>query len=176
MIKPHNRTLFNKYLKKSRIIKENKVVIPCAHVAPFINKHCICLGDSFGNATTSSASGIDNILDTSKLLAESLKNNNLKLFQKEWGKKYLNDYNKFLTSKLDTFNNGNLMKFIKRYPTRTDISQMFKKYPEKFVQILDGNTKFTLPKEIKNKFPLHQKIFQFYYYVFIKIKYQLSKL
>ncbi len=159
LISPPENTLYKKLISQPRIIKMNHVVIPISPVMPLAYKNYAFLGDSFGNATSTSGEGIRPILDSAEMLADAIKNDNLKQYEKEWKKRYLNIYIKHLASK------SNQKDKIK---TLGPLS----KYPELFTKILK-NEPFELPKEIKKQIPKSVIARQIYNYLRLKAKYAL---
>jgi len=176
LIKPPEKTLYNKYITNPVIDKISEVVIPCTPTPPLIRRMYVCLGDSFGNAYTSSACGIQPIMESSLLLAEAIKKKNLKIFQNQWKSIYLSNYNKFLTSKLDTYHNGKILKLIKNYPTRTKVFKLMRDYPHIFLKICKSDDSIDFPSSLKREFPRHQKLFQFIYWIFLNLKYKSMEL
>ena len=165
------KTLLKKHILKPNIEFQCKVIGPCTPVFPLTTKNYAFLGDSFGNATTSSAEGIKPILDSSKILAQSIRQNNLNLYKKRWMKKYMPFYFPALVSRLDRYNNHPLIKRIKNYPKNLEMIKGLSKYPKVFAKILNCERHIILPKEIKKLYPKHQKLWQFYHYISLKFKY-----
>ncbi|MBD3249293.1 FAD-dependent oxidoreductase [Candidatus Woesearchaeota archaeon] len=169
------KTLCRNLIKNPKIEKTFNVAIPCAHIPPLITKNIVCLGDSFGNAYTSSACGIKPIIESSALLTKAIEENDLGLFQKKWEARFLNNYNKFLASRMDRYHNNKLIKAIKNYPKVTDVIRIMSKYPESFLSIFDNEDYFEMPEEIKQKFPFHQKLFLAINWALIKLDYRLNR-
>jgi flavin-dependent dehydrogenase len=161
----------NKALNNIEIIKEFRAVIPSSPRFPLYYKKKIAfLGDSFGNAPTSSAYGSEAILETSKILSCCIINNNMHMYEKMWKKKYLDSYIKYLIVKYDMFTNSKFIKKIKNYPDNYSFFNIFKKYPEQVIKYLeDPNYVFECLNELssENKFPKIQKLFRAYYYLFL---------
>ncbi len=172
---PPRKTLINKFIKNPVIEQKFQVVIPCSPVPPTIEKQYVCLGDSFGNAYTSSACGIQPIMESSVILANAIKSNNLNLFKQQWKKKYYNNYMKFLVSKVDGFHNKNFIKLIKKYPERTTILKLMSQHPTTFLKIFNSDDSIKMPKNIRKKFPHRQKLFQLAYWTFLKLKYNIEE-
>ncbi len=166
---PEN-TLLKKYVSNLNIDCEYKVIGPCTPAFPLAFKNYAFLGDSFGNATTSSASGILPGLDSSKILADAIDKNNLRYYQKEWKKRYIPSYLPYLISRLDRFNNPIFIKKIKQYPKNSKVAKILSNYPEVFVNILENKTSIVFPEEIKKMFPKRQKLWQLYYYLYLKLR------
>ncbi len=169
------KTLINKFIKTPIVEKKFRVAIPCSPVPPIIEKQYVCLGDSFGNAYTSSACGIQPIMESSVILANAIKSNNLDLFGKQWKNKYCNNYMKFLVSKIDGFHNKKIMRLIKRYPDRTTVLKLMSKHPTTFLKIFNSDNSIKMPQNIKKEFPRRQKLFQAAYWTFLKLKYNLEE-
>ena len=170
LINPPEKTLLKKYINNPKIEIKYNVVGPCSPCFPISSKNYAYLGDSFGNATTSSAVGIWPALDSSKILSSTILKGNLKSYEKKWRKNYMSAYVPPLISRLDRFNNSDFIKKIKKYPRNSEVAKMLKKYPELFIDILDNKNKIKLPEEIKRMFPKHQKIWQLYHYFCLKSK------
>ncbi len=167
-----DKTIYKKEIQNPIIIKEFTSVIPCSPKIPLIKNNVIFLGDSFGNPTTSSACGINVILKTSEILTNAIKKKNISLFQKNWKKKYLETYIRFLVTKLDSYHNSKILQKMKQCPTRIELLPILSKYPEIFKPIMDCSLNFEMPKEFKNQFPKRAKLFQAYYYLYLKLKYK----
>jgi len=170
---PDKKTLYNTLISNQKIINESKAVIPCTPVFPMVYKKIAFLGDSFGNPFTSSACGIEPILDASKLLTKAIKKNNLNIYEKIWKKKYLENNIRYLVTKYDSYHNTKFLQWVKKTPTRTGQLPTISKYPEFFGELLDAKSNVQIPKEIKKLFPKRSKIFQTYYYFYLKSKYAL---
>jgi flavin-dependent dehydrogenase len=151
--------LSKKLISQPNIIKSSCVIGPVAPVLPLVYRNCAFLGDSFGNATPSNGEGIRPILDSAEMLADAIKNGNLKQYEKNWKRKYLDLYIKYLAIKLDL---PNRLKFLK----------IAKDYPELFTKILK-NEPFELPKEVKKQIPKSVIAKQIYNYLRLKAKYAL---
>jgi len=142
----------NYYVVQDVSFDDTKICqIPCSPAFPICEKDIICLGDSFGNANCSSASGIGSILDSSNLLANCIKTNSN--FEKMWKKKYLNFYLSQLASRKSRYMRNPLLSSFVDYPKNRDILPIFNKYPEVFIDLLKGNFKKP-PMEIARKYPM----------------------
>jgi len=161
LIKPPNNTLCKKLVKKPYIIKQERAVIPSTPVFPIAFKNFAFLGDSFGNASTSVSEGIRPILDSSKILAKAIKENDLKLYEKEWSKNYLNLYIKKLALKLSSKLKVKLLNLITNNP------ELLKK--------LMKNQDVKIPNKIKKKIPLYLKTEVIKNYVGLRIRYSIMK-
>lgn len=173
LIWSEKNNLFNKYFKNPKVIQEDFVANPSTPIIPIVYKNIVLLGDSFGNALTSSGAGIEVILKTSKILTQSIKNKNIKSYEKIWKKKYLKTYIKYLVTKLDTYNHSEFITKLKGTPTREELMPLMKKHIKTFNSILDCEKIQTFPKEIKQKYPTRAKLFQIYYYIYLNIRYKL---
>ncbi len=168
---PNKKNLYKKYISNPEIIQENTVVVPTTPVLPLVYNNIAFLGDSFGNALTSSAFGVHVILDSSRILTKAIKEKNLKSYEEDWKKEYLDNYIKYLAIRLDTSNNSKFLQQIKKTPTRVELLPYFSKYPQIFDEILMCNPNLRFPQEIKEKFPKRSKLVQLYYYLYLKLKY-----
>ncbi|HLD55330.1 MAG TPA: FAD-dependent oxidoreductase [Candidatus Nanoarchaeia archaeon] len=176
LLKPIENQLYKKLISKPKIIKEYIVGNPCTPVLPLVYKNIAFLGDSFGNPVTSSACGIKPILDTSKILSKAIKKNNLKLYEKEWKKRYLEIYIRYLVPKYYTYHKLKYFQKFKKPTSWFKLIEQFEKYPELFETMFDGEKQFKLPKETKKIFHKSSKIFQGAYYIYLKYKYyKMSK-
>lgn len=160
LIKISEKNLYNKLVKKAVIIKEEKVVIPSSFVFPLVFGRCAFLGDSFGNATTSSSEGIKPILDSSCILAKAIKHNNLRTYAKNWKKKYFHSYIKKLALKSDNKIKLNMVK-------------VFKKNPNLILRMNETDNP-KIPSEIKKIIPLRKKIQLILFYLFLRLNYEIS--
>lgn len=159
LISNPSNIFYKKIIKEPKILKEQYVIEPVSPVLPLVYKDYAFLGDSFGNATSTSGEGIRPILASAEILANAIKNNNLKQYEKEWKKRYLDIYIKHLASK------SNQKDKIK---TLGPLS----KYPELFTKILK-NEPFELPKEVKKQIPKSVIARQIFNYLRLKAKYAL---
>ncbi|KHO50355.1 MAG: hypothetical protein QT05_C0052G0034 [archaeon GW2011_AR13] len=176
LLKPIENQLYKKLISKPKIIKEDIVGNPCTPVLPLVYKNIAFLGDSFGNPVTSSACGIKPILDTSKILSKAIKKNNLRLYEKEWKKRYLEIYIRYLVPKYYTYHKLKYFQKFKKPTSWFKLIEQFEKYPELFETMFDGEKQFKLPKETKKIFHKSSKIFQGAYYIYLKYKYyKMSK-
>jgi flavin-dependent dehydrogenase len=171
LINPPKQTFLKKYIPQPEIVESHNVIGPCAPVFPLTYKNYAFLGDSFGNATSSSAVGIVPILYSSKLLADSIKQDNINLFEKYWKKRYLKPYLLYLTSRLDRYHNSKFIKIIKGYPRNSEILKEFKHFPNLFSNFLEGDSIVKIPGKLKEKFPKHMILWQVYYYIMLKLRY-----
>lgn len=170
LINPEEKTLY-KSIDKPKIIKQKTAIVPATPIFPLTYKNIVFLGDSFGNATTSSAEGIRTILDSSKMLTKAIKENNLHSYEKAWKRKYLNAYLKYLVIKLDTYTDNKFLQKIKKTPPRVKLFPIVKKYLKFFEKNLMCNPSIKVPSEIKKQYPKRKKIFLLYYYLYLKLKY-----
>jgi len=159
LIKICKNNFFNKYIKNPKEIKQEKVIIPATFVLPITMKNYAFLGDSFGNATTSASEGIRPILDSSKILAEAIINNNLKAYEEIWVKKNYELYIKKLALKINNELKIKLLNFI------PDNSELLKK--------LMKNERVEIPKQIKRNIPLSLKIKVLKNYIYLKTRYTI---
>lgn len=128
-------------------------LIPCTPSLPIVQNNIAFLGDSFGNASTSTAEGVSPILETSKILARNIKNNTLKNYEKEWKKKFLSSYLKKLATKSDT-------------KTRLEFLKILKNNPKTFMQ-LAKNEKMKIPLSLIIKIP--KKMLWIFFINYIKL-------
>lgn len=135
---PREYSYFNNY-REHEIEHTSFAIYPISPALPLVYKNYAFLGDSFGNATPSTGEGIRPILETSKMLAQSLKEKDLVKYEKKWKKRYLKIYLKQLTTKLDLEN-----RFI--------FYEAFKKNPELFAKITKAE-EVNLHKDIKVNIP-----------------------
>lgn len=130
---PYPRSNISKNLfDEIQIPKTKTALIPCSPTFPIVVKNIAILGDSFGNASTSTAEGIRPILQTSKLLAKNIINNTLANYEKEWKTEHLESY-------------------LIQLATKTDYKSRFK-----LLQILGNNKKIFLDivKSDRNNIPI----------------------
>ena len=173
LIKPTKKTLLKKYFPYQENKLNKRAVITNAHVLPIARKNYAFLGDSFGNALSSSAEGIMYVLDSSKLLAESIKMNNMESYQKEWCKSYMGQYIKFLASRLNRYNNPAILKFFKRgFPKNVEVIR--KCNPDFFMRIM-RHENIDLNK-IGVRVPFHYFLFLIYHTISLRLKYSLMGL
>jgi len=168
------KTIMRKYISKPEISSSSKVIIPCTPVFPLVHENIAHLGDSFGNATTCSAEGVHNILDTAEMLVQAIKEEDLKSYEQMWKKKYLERYIKFLSTKLSTYNVPVFWQKTIGMPMRTELLPILAKYPDIFEKMLMGDPDIELPSEMSNKYPNRAKIFQFFCYLYLKLKYSFT--
>ena len=164
-----------KIIGKGKIIKEFSNRVPCSPALPLVYKNIVCLGDSFGNATTSSAEGIKPILNSSQILAYAIRKEDLKFYEKIWKKRYLNSYIKFLAFRMIRYPSSDFFKKIKKgiLPNNSKIFNGFKKHPEALFNVLRNNSSFKTPKEIKQNFGIMSSILLVILYLNLKFKYKL---
>lgn len=170
-IRPEKKNLFNRFFDKKDILSESFAVLPASPVLPLVHKNIAFLGNSFGNAMTSSGYGILPTLDSSKILTSAIINGNIQLYQNDWKNKYLDNYIKFLTLKFDGYHNNKILSRLKQSPSRENMLKTFKKYPEVFDSMLHNKTQ-DIPAEMKKIFPKRTFIFRVYYYLMLRLKYQ----
>ncbi|MCW8966813.1 MAG: hypothetical protein OQK82_09050 [Candidatus Pacearchaeota archaeon] len=167
------KNLKDTYIKDSKIIKIQKAIIPCTPVFSMRYKNIYFLGDSFGNATTSSAEGIRAILENAKSLANLIKKNELNKYEKIWKKKNFDSYMKFLVPRINEHHNLKFIQNIKKLPSKKEKLKILKKYPDIFEKILMSDSNFKYPKEIEKIFISRQKVFLMYNYLLLKLRYSL---
>src|SRR3989338_5535365 len=92
------------------------LVIPCNPSTPMVMGNIAFLGDYFGNATTSAGEGIRPILETSKLLAKCIKEENLQKYPKLWNKIFLKTYLKHLPTRLNQKDKIKQLEMLKEDP------------------------------------------------------------
>lgn len=171
-LKPHNKRLLDKFFRGFKAKKEYHCAIPCTPVFPIVYNNVAFLGDSFGNATTSAAEGIRPILESSKILAESIIKRDLKSFEVEWKKKYFNLYFKHLVTRIDGYSDNEFTKIFK-YPKYSSFLKELGEHKDIVLKRL-RNEDYKMPKEIVKKFPLHSLILrQFLCKSYLKYKYAL---
>ncbi|MCK5282170.1 MAG: FAD-dependent oxidoreductase [Nanoarchaeota archaeon] len=155
------------------IEKYDFLSIPLGPTFPFVYRNYAILGDSCGMAPPPSALAIDHILENSSVLAQAIKMNNLKIYEKNWKKKYLEFYIKTLSSKIDRYHSSEIIKILKRYPKQTLIMNSLKKYPNIFLSMMK-NIEHSDKKEIKkilSMYPKYHIIWAVYHYLNLKFKY-----
>lgn len=153
---------FLKSIKKQKIIIKTHAVIPSTPAFPLFFKNFAFLGDSFGNASASVSEGIRPILNTSKILAKAIENQNLKNYESNWKKENLNSYLRKLSLKLSSKLKIKLIEIIK------GDSQLLKKMMK--------NEEVKLPKRIMKKIPLRLKSEIIKNYILLKMKYKYQNL
>ncbi len=168
--------IYKKLINNLEVLKENNAVIPVTPVLPLRYNNFAFLGDSCGNASSSMAFGVTPTLEASEVLSHAIKKNKLSEFEKIWKKRFINAQVRNLVSKLDRNNNPRFMKYIKNYPTTPEVILKFRKYPSLFFKLMENYT-FSydeIPKDILRIYPKRQKLFQLYYYIFLKLKYMIN--
>ena len=176
LIRVPERNFFKK-IKNPNIIRETRSVIPCAPVLPLVYRNYAFLGDCFGNTTASSAIGLKLNLESSKMLSNAILNNNLKLYENEWKKKYLNLFISHLAFRLDRYNSS-IFKAFKNYPCNRELIKLVEEcnYSDFFIEsLLETKKPPKLPRKINDKFPKIQKIFLLYHFLSLKFKYTLMQ-
>jgi len=172
LIRPTKKTLLRKYFPGQEKRLAEKAVITNAPVFPIVKKNFAFLGDSFGNSFPSSAEGIRPILDSARLLAESIRNNNLQAYQEEWKRRYMGLYMGYLVSRIDRYNNPPLLRLLKkRYPK--NIEGLRNCTPDFFMKIM-RNERINM-KDIKIKFPKYRLFFLLCHYISLKLRYSAMK-
>ncbi len=173
LIESPKKNLYKKYFSDPKIIREDYVVIPCVPAFPLVYKNITYLGDSFGNASTSAAEGISTTLKTSEILASAIKKQNLTYYERNWKRRYLETYIRYLTSKYYNYHSSELIKKIKKIPKKEKVILVLKKHPEFFENMLTSNPDPSIPIEIAKEYPRRHKLFLLYYYLYLKLKYAL---
>lgn len=178
LIKPHKNTILRKNIINPKIIETSRAVMVNSPQLPVIYKNFAFLGDSLGTSPTSSGAGIGPALDSSIILSKAIINKNLKYFEKEWKKTYLEAYIKLLINKIDFNTNNKFIKYIKNYPSHYDIFKaMFSFSSEEYSKLLNNPTYIPkFPEEFKKIFPKQQIAFRIYYYLMLKLRYKLIEL
>lgn len=169
------KTYYSPKTYQENIIRINGAVIPVTPTLPLTyKKRYAFLGDSFGNAPPISVYGIEAILRTSKLLAESIKKGDLQSYENEWKNKYLEVYLKRLAVKVDLHPGSRLINNMKNYPSVHEIIRALSKYPSVYINMLKRQYEiFELPKEITKKYPQSRILWILAHYSYFKIKYFL---
>ena len=170
--------LRNKKLKKIEPIEKSRGVMPNSpHFPMYYKKRYLFLGDSFGNAPTSSGYGTQPILETSKILSFCIHNDCLNRYEKMWKDKYLESYLKYLALKYELHQKSPILKRIKNIPEKNSVMKLFKEYPEMTIKYLkDPSYVIDLPEDFEPKPTLVQNLFRAYYYLFLKSKSYLESL
>jgi len=158
LINPPKNNFLKKYENKK--IKTANIVLPVSPIFPIAYKRYAFLGDSFGNATPIAGEGTRLILSSSKILAYSIKKENLFLYEKIWKKKYLNEYIRAMAMRLDPLFRDKIMERINQ------------NHQELCIRILKGE-KVKFPKEIMNNIPLQMILKQIFFNTYLKIRYKL---
>ena len=148
-------------LDRSLITHESKVIEPISPVYPLSTKKFGFLGDSFGNATPATGQGVPFALDSSLIMSECIKKNDLISFQNLWEKKFMGAYQKSLAPKMNQ-------------QSRLVIINLLKDYPKILEKIL-SNEEVKLPGEILRKIPKKILFRNFWDYFRLKSKYFLMK-
>jgi len=156
LIKPVSQ-YFKTIIENPSLVSREQVFYPISPVLPLTYKYYALLGDSFGNATPSTGEGIRPILDSSKLLASSIKKSNLKAYEKDWKNKYLGVYLRNLAFKMDISN-------------RLDVIKVLKDYPDIMLKLIK-NEKIDLPKTLRRRFSRKFLFKQLYYNSILNLKY-----
>lgn len=166
-------TSAQKIVGDGRIVTEFSNNVPCSPTLPLVFKNIAFLGDSFGNATTSSAEGIKPILDSSEILAYALEKQNLKIYEKVWKREYLDSYIKFLAFRMVRYPNSDFFKRIKKkiMPDNVKIFENFKENPEILFKILRNESSFKPPKDFRNNSGKVGLILMASIYLNLKLKY-----
>jgi len=170
---PEKNTIFGEKINNPILKKDYCVIYPATPVLPLVHKNIAFLGDSFGNPVTTSGCGIKVILDSSKILAKSIKKDDLKSYEKIWRKKYLDIFIRYLSLKYYTFHKLKFFKNLKKTVSWKELAFQFEKYPELFNIMFDGEENFKLPTGMKKAFSKSSKIFMIMYFSYLKLKYFL---
>jgi flavin-dependent dehydrogenase len=173
LIKPAKKTFLKTKIQDKKIIRETTSVIPVTPLLPLVyKKRFAFLGDSFGNAVPLSVFGTECALNTSEILTKAIVKDDLKLYEKNWKKKYLDIYIRRLAVKIDLYHNPKLIKKIKRYPNHFDVLRLLKKHPEDYLNFIKDQFKqFKLSKELEDMYPKSRILWLFYHYIYLKMKY-----
>jgi flavin-dependent dehydrogenase len=149
--------------------------VSCSPALPLVYKNIAFLGDSFGNATTSSAEGIKPTLDTSEILANAIKMQDLEFYEKTWKKRYLNSYVKFLAFRMIRYPESALLKKIKEkfLPANIAIFDYLEKNPKIFFKILRNDDSFKRPEEFKKCFSKLNVFLLLLMYLKLKMQYAM---
>jgi len=148
-----------KIIKNAKIVEKKKIILPANPSLPLVYKNYAFLGDSFGNATCISGEGIRPILNSSKILAASIKSGSLKSYEKKWKEKYLDDYIRYLALRKNSKNRFKIVRLLKPYP--------------KILLKISRNEGVSIPKKVRKKFSINSKIKQIFNYAYFKAYYKL---
>ena len=162
LIKPPDNTLRLKHSKNNSRISQAKIILPSSPILPLSYRNYAFLGDSFGNATPIAAEGVRPILRASEILAESIKKNNLIMYDKTWRKKYLNQYIKYISMRFDPILRDKLVRAINP-----------KIHHDVCVSILRGD-EVRIPKEMMKNIPMKMMAKQLFFNSSLKLKYLLT--
>jgi flavin-dependent dehydrogenase len=178
LIKPPKRKMLKKLVNNPKVIEESEGVMVNSPMLPIIYRNYAFLGDSLGTSPTSSGAGVGPTLDSSLILAKAIVIKNLKYYEREWKKNYLEPYIKFLVNKINLNTKNKIIKKIKNYPSYEEIFKvLLKSGGEEYSKMLQDPTYILqVPQELYKIFPAHQKLFQLYYYIKLKFKYFLIDL
>jgi len=162
-------------IEGKKVIKKFVNVVPCAPMFPLIKEKIAFLGDSFGNATTSSAEGIKPILDSSEILAEAIMQSDLKFYERVWKDRYLNSYIRFLALKMARYPDSPFWKSLKErfLPKNLAIYDYLKKDPYTLFKILRNDGSFEMPAEFKKCFSKLNYVILASIYLNLKLKYAM---
>lgn len=159
----HYKMRKSRFLEKKILSKEGPdehiSIIPCSPAFPFVVGSCASLGDSCGCASTSSGEGIRPILNSSKILAKAIMENNLKEYEKRWKKKYLNVYLRQLASKLN-------------FKIRLKLFRILRTDSDTLLFVMKNNE---MPKSAMSKIPKSILIKLLFFYIFLKLKFFIQK-
>lgn len=161
-IKSYKKNFFHTKIINEKIINEKNISIPASPVLPLVYKNYAFLGDSFGNASSSACEGIRPILESSELLANAIKQNNLRSFQKKWKKGNINKNIKQLSTKVSN-------------KERLDIIEIFRNDTE-ILKDLMTSKKNQIPKNFYKQIPTKTKIKILYNLLYLKIKYSIMEI
>jgi flavin-dependent dehydrogenase len=161
-LKSPSYSLINQLKERPKHLKQDYVIGPVSPVFPIVHKNYAFLGDSFGNATACVGEGIRPILDSSKILVNAIQKNNLKLYEKEWKKKYFNPYVKMIASR------SNLK-------DRFEVLKLFKSNQELLIKLI-RNEDIKIPGSIMKRYPKRLILNTLYNYFLLKLKYAYFRL
>jgi len=175
-IRPHIGTLSKKLKIHGKIIKEFQSVVPVAPVLPLTKGNYAFLGDSFGNADPAVGMGIKLILESSKILTNAIKQEDLTYYNIEWKKIFLNRYIKWIASKLDRYHCPPIIQKIKNYPSLTKVVEIMGRKPDTFLNMLKNEDGIEVSNELKRLLPKIQIVTKAYYYLLLNLKYYFMEL
>ncbi len=116
------------------------------------------------------------ILDSSKILAEAIIKGELKEYEKEWKNRFFKGYYDSLVGRMDIYSTLRINKLLKAYPSYEEFLMAFGNHKDLVLKRL-RNEEYSMPPDIKEKFPLfsllvRQSIYRFY----LKLKYAKMQL
>lgn len=176
ILNKEKNSYLNSIKHKIKIIKQEKIGYPVTQVFPLAHKNYAFLGDSFGNAPSASGFGFEAAIKASEILANSIKKNNLKEYEKIWIKKNFIYNFKYLLSRIDRYTNYEFIKKIKNYPGMGEILTVLEKNPNIWLDLLLNQGNPAASKSINSLFPKRRYLFLLLHFIYLSSKYLAMKI